>query len=827
MRYFLWTGFFLLLIGLAACASDPQSPGDPTEGVEVVVDPALQPVRNSLPPFEEGGPVRPVASSQYGDDAFQADFVANEVIVRAEESALGDFLAEWNGEIVRRIEPDGEVDIGPSYVVRIDPTASQAPSLNESLLELSPSANGRLRVSTQQGVDLIAAAAAATIDGVKADLNWLASSHQAVTFEGRVTQEHEIAPGSYDNAFDESYMQTTGNQRTGVGDAWLALERAGRLNNKVTIGVIDGGFSINNDFPASVQSFAQGVLSDGLDVPNPTTCTGGTPCPWHGTGSVGAAMGRPNNSYGGAGPAGPVANAITVLTQFTSGSTQWALGRLASRAFVINMSFGGSYSGTWAWWTIDDYAEFVRDVFRNGNFMVASAGNDDVNVDAGESPGDDPTIHAPCEFVGVTCVGALKNATSDRIDYSNYAGSNVQTGVYSDGTVDIYAPTNITVGEYPNSPSTNTFGGTSAASPFTAGIVALIKAADPSLSFFDVRNVLVLNANTGSSDPDVDRWVNALDSVLAALNSDSPPRLQLDQPLEGATFPEDRTIQFSATVDDLDTAANEYDIKWTYDREGVPFTFGTTKSEDVESLTPFCDGTWEVTAEARHPTTGAVATDSVTVTITNPASSSPPARCAPSVEIIEPSAGSTFAAGTPVSFSARIDDDHPETDDPIYPVEWRLDGPTGFVFGRGLDVQRTFTNPTNQTVVVDYGGATDSVTFNVIQTTNDPPTASINSPNDGATIVDFSTIPNVTVAVSGTGFDPEDGQLTGSSLAWSYRKAGSQTWIQAGGGNSRDLTLQDNTCFGDTTYDVRLTATDSEGLSDSVIIEVNVRGYLC
>jgi len=215
------------------------------------------------------------------------------------------------------------------------------------------------------------------------------------------------------------------------------------------------------------------------------------------------------------------------------------------------------------------------------------------------------------------------------------------------------------------------------------------------------------------------------------------------------------------------------------------------------------------------------------VNINNPTSGSPPSQCAPSVEIVEPLDGSTFPTGTPVTFVARFDDDKPQTDSPIHPIRWRLGGPQGTVFSQGVAVQRVFNNAQSQTITVDYGSATDSVTFDVIQTTNESPTASISSPQDDASITDFSTQPDVTFTASGSGTDPEDGQLSGSSLQWSYRMAGNQNWIQAGGGNSKSLTLRDNTCFGPTTYDIRLTATDSEGLSDSEIIQVNIRGYIC
>ena len=89
---------------------------------------------------------------------------------------------------------------------------------------------------------------------------------------------------------------------------------------------------------------------------------------------------------------------------------------------------------------------------------------------------------------------------------------------------------------------------------------------------------------------------------------------------------------------------------------------------------------------------------------------------------------------------------------------------------------------------------------------NDAPTASINTPDDV-----FNYLTTDTINFTGTGSDPEDGELTGLSLVWRSSLAG-----QIGTGTSISLSL------GGGNHTITLTATDSLGATGSHSINLTV-----
>jgi hypothetical protein len=105
---------------------------------------------------------------------------------------------------------------------------------------------------------------------------------------------------------------------------------------------------------------------------------------------------------------------------------------------------------------------------------------------------------------------------------------------------------------------------------------------------------------------------------------------------------------------------------------------------------------------------------------------------------------------------------------------------------------------------------------------NQAPTAFIRSPNDGdifqANFSQTSQDPFATVSLNGSGTDPEDGNLAGSSLVWKANGA------VVGTGNSVNVDLITTfSCIAGsgTSYLIELTATDSKGLS-SVVQSVTI-----
>lgn len=90
---------------------------------------------------------------------------------------------------------------------------------------------------------------------------------------------------------------------------------------------------------------------------------------------------------------------------------------------------------------------------------------------------------------------------------------------------------------------------------------------------------------------------------------------------------------------------------------------------------------------------------------------------------------------------------------------------------------------------------------------NDPPSVSITSPDDGAT---FDAGADVTL--EGSASDPEDGSLTGSSLAWSSDVDGDL-------GTGTSVTVSD---LSEGAHEITLEATDSEGATASSSVSITV-----
>ena len=300
----------------------------------------------------------------------------------------------------------------------------------------------------------------------------------------------------------------------------------------------------------------------------------------------------------------------------------------------------------------------------------------------------------------------------------------------------------------------------------------------------------------------------------------SEPALEVLSPANGAVFSEDDVVEFLAVATGLGGEnPGATLVTWTYPRlSGVPFTFSSASGETVTHQ--FCDGTYTVVAEAVDAITSETVSDSVTVIVSN--ASPPPLRCAPSIDILAPNDGDTFALGESISFEAAIDDDHPETDEPLHPIIWRDGGPSGVIIAQDtLAFSRDKWSAGTHVINVEYGSASDSLSIEVVDTTNNSPTAQIGSPANGA-VFNYTTLgAQPQVDFSGSGSDAEDGALSGSSLTWSFLREGSTVWQSAGSGSSFTLFVS----YGSdsvTTYRVRLRATDAEGLFDVHEIEISI-----
>ena len=696
----------------------------------VAVDTTIQPKGAPLPSLD--GQPRPLAA-MVDAKGMQTDFVQNEVLLTTDDSAaLNAFVTRWKGKVLRTLTPPAGLNLKPTYVIRVDASAADPKALTTDLQSIDPSTRSDLKISSLDGHRLLALAARERVQGAKIGVNLL--------MEGDVFSDKQSLESGGQNAMEWTYMKRGGNQNIGVADAWRLLERAGKIGNTIRIGIVDGGFDPNiathGDFPAD-------VIVDQNDLGmNQVNCSSGNPCPWHGTGAALTAAGVADNNFGAAGAAGPVAS--LALSEYTGGLDSAIAGLFEvfnDGARIINMSFGGSVAATSSH-LVWDFEDVTEALFAAGRLVFASAGNANQNVDGKDCFGAtcwEERWYYPCENNGVICVGGLANDSKQRIVNSPTSGSN-----YGLNSVDIFAPWPVNIGPTPANPGNiiQGFGGTSAASPFAAGVAALIWAANPNLPHLSVLAIMFENAHTNSFDSTVERYVDAYGAVKAVLGN-QPPEITLTAPT-GVTQVnlEFNLVNFKVSVDDIEGGDSCCPVTWTSNLDG---NMGSGKELSYSFKTL---GTHTVTATT---TDNGGLTDSVSKTVivvNNP----------PTVEILNPSNNQILYRDQNYPFEGTAIDG--VLDVPCNTFTWKSskagEGPW-----TGCTPTVKFTSNGARTITLsatDAQGAIgqDSVTINITDLPpSGPPQITIKSPKNGA---QYSATSNIRLSYSIT--NPGEGAVT-------------------------------------------------------------------
>jgi hypothetical protein len=787
------------------------------------VDPSLQPADQWLPGLD-GGPPRPIAAIA-GPTGRKTEIAANEVILHPRsQQELDAFVAKYDGTILRDGKPfvfaapaTPPTAIGPSgwMLIRIDPNRSELRDLQRNLAA-SPVA-GRFRFSSESAARLIALIARERQLGIGPNL----ILHPDGVFEHPDNSGGHLDASTWWWMTEDDDPNRPGDQGLSIGviRAWDYLKYHGLpptngVFRPTRIAIVDGGFALDESTGLPLngnRDFGIGLLQADI-IDQDGTAGGenlmechGSPCRWHGQSVFGVAAARPRNLYGGAGTGGDVV--WPMLVRVSSDVYTWADGirsAVINGADVVNLSLNagcGDYDWLCSTPPNDMYAmtQSAVNLARSwGATVVASAGN------AGIDLGGDDTI--PCKLTGVICVGSVDRDGNNLYNFGDAVDIWAPTGIFSTVTPESFATDEDDVG----ADEVAGFGGTSASSPFIAGIVGLMKALDPTLSSQQIQDILQSTANRRTTNADSKvrtGWVDAFRAVLA-VRANQPPFVQWHALNPAAPWTGIR-LEVDASDPELtpDTSS-----RWPL---RVVFRSNLDGELCSVSIPPYACSSGALTIG--HHIITATATDAFGAS-GSAARNLNAINRPPTPHIHEPLVSGTYFSHQPVMLSATV----PDLDEniPQSAVEWRSnrDG----ILGSGWEFNTNLTAGTHVLSVraTDLQGAIgeDSVTV-IVQSGAGFPNVAIIEPAPGLLVS-----PGSSITLRGTANDPEDGQLSGARLEWFSDLDG-----PLGTGDSVTVVLSGPThpCNPESfVHVIRLRATDVDGHSVEVKVRITV-GIIC
>ncbi len=487
----------------------------PDVDLEVVIDASISPVVATIPGFHPNDAPRPVGRI-VNDDGVASDFVIGEAIVTVPDLAALETLR--NHPDVEVVDYDYDPDADPEDGVDVLVRARDVSSLNLDeaawrFASMEPVDGTTLRVDSAES-----AATGIILGRLWNDVGPDVSMNIIPT--GHDVDEGQLLEGldSDLNAFNWPYINSLATQQIGLDTAWQMLDVYANPQTRVKVLVIDRGFIQNPDLSEGARLRKADWGPDDTSV-----CSGGNPCPYHGTQVTLTVAGIHDNLWGTAGVAYPWVQ----IVQMRYGPDTYGTMKNAREVIkdekpdVVNMSFGlRSVTNPDA--TRRQYDKTFRRADRwAGTIAFASAGNEGENVDVGAK-------YLPCASHWVVCVGGMKVDDTEKHDGSNYGSSTGDTSVQIYGPFCVYAYADPAA----NDGRAGQICGTSFASPFVAGVAALLRVADPEISRRDIKTTLFDTAHVGGLGPlatGEKRRIDAHMAVAAALGVVwAPPTVTID-----------------------------------------------------------------------------------------------------------------------------------------------------------------------------------------------------------------------------------------------------------------------------------------------------------
>ena len=420
------------------------------------------------------------------------EFVENEIILKPrDEEELQEFLTKYNGRVLN----DGTVPPPPDipydrlrqpfkpsgyYTIRIDTAAMDLTDFTENMSRLD--FRGTYTFSSFSAVKLIALVAREKLAGKIIQNNGLvlcpskecvinhSEEHATVTSVPNTS----LINNGYTDGFEFDWINDVELQ---VSKAWQYIDLLGLSSAKVSLAVVDRGFIVNKDFRGFPSIWGYDFVDNDYhqDVQSNEEY-------YHGTRAFSTAGALINNQFGSVGTGGQVVVPLffrSKLNSHTANAIYNAAVNWGADVITISLSSYVSFD--------DVLKDALSEADKKKVIVVAAAANDETDLNTTEC--------YTCEGPKVICVGAIDPVTKLAIRKPTYSwGSNYGSNV------DIWAP-----GEHIDTtptPTTGTnlssFNGTSAATPYVAGIVCLMKAIDPSLDHDQVLSILQSTANTST-----------------------------------------------------------------------------------------------------------------------------------------------------------------------------------------------------------------------------------------------------------------------------------------------------------------------------------------